>query len=191
MNEYIVPMETGRVQSPRTRLRPPICDSNIVQNWLRLCCEHHGGRCTVHSKKPMTSLRLVDVLEGKISSFTQNSGFAIPPHASLSWVWGHTKASDGLTTRQLYQADEKGFLNSSEMSSTIADAITFLQVMGIRYLWVDLLCIVQDNTKDKDFYMPLLGSVYTASEFTIVAYGRKGASDSIAGVRADTRSGSQ
>ena len=187
IDESINPVQTERIPHPRPRLVPQICDPHLVRNWLRLCREHHGGRCIVHTKQRMPSLRLVDVLEGKITSFTPTSDSDIPPYASLSWVWGPTKASEGLTTQRLCHAHEKGFLNSLRLPITVCDAIKFLRGLAIRYLWVDLLCIVQDNTKDKEMYIPLMGSIYAASELTIIAYGANGASDGLPRVRASTR----
>ena len=131
MLESIVPIETDYITHPRPRLRPQICDPDLVQNWLRRCREHHGGRCIVQPKAPMTCLRLVDVFEERISSFTQSSDSDIPPYASLSWAWGPTKGSDGLTTHRLFHARKKGFLKSSEMPVTISDATTFLRGLGI------------------------------------------------------------
>ena len=185
--ERIIPIETAQFMNPLPRLRPELCDPKLVRSWLSCCREHHGSRCKLQPKCSMISLRLVDVNEGRIMLFTQDVDSDIPPYASLSWVWGPAKATDGLTTGQLCHAHEKGFLESIELPLTISDALIFLQGVGVRYLWVDILCIVQDDITDKESYIPLMGSIYAASEFTIVAYGRNGAFDGLPGVRAASR----
>ena len=179
--------QTARTTAPRPRLRPEICNSDIVNNWLKFCRDNHGDRCTAYSRKPTATIRLVDVYAGTVLPFAQSGHSKIPPYVSLSWVWGLARAGDGMTSARLTDASKEGFLESLQLPVTVSDAIMFLQRLGIHYLWVDLLCIVQDNTVDKEFYIPLMGSIYAASEFTIIANGKNGAFDGLPGVRAARR----
>jgi hypothetical protein len=41
--------------------------------------------------------------------------------------------------------------------------------MGIRYLWIDTLCIIQDNPKDWELESANMGKVYLHSTCTIAA----------------------
>jgi hypothetical protein len=41
--------------------------------------------------------------------------------------------------------------------------------MGVRFLWVDSFCIVQDSQEDKDREIPKMASIYKNAHFTLVA----------------------
>ena len=179
--------EKARATTPRPRLRPETCNYDLVRNWLEICHETHGCKCIVYSKKPMITIRLVDIRAGTIVPYAQGGDSSIPPYVCLSWVWGSSEAYDGLTSDRLPHAQKEGFLKTLRLPVTVSDAILFLERLGMHYLWVDLLCIVQDKTVDKELYIPLMGSIYAASEFTIIANGRNSVSDGLPGVRTGTR----
>jgi len=56
-------------------------------------------------------------------------------------------------------------------SKTIRDAITVTRDLGIRFLWVDALCIIQDSRKGKDWHREAskMRDVYSNAFVTISA----------------------
>ena len=58
---------------------------------------------------------------------------------------------------------------AGKVSRTIEDAMTVTKSPGIQYLWVDAICILQDNTPDKVAHLGLNGQVYKQALFTIIA----------------------
>jgi hypothetical protein len=52
---------------------------------------------------------------------------------------------------------------------TILDAIQVVHRLGIDYLWVDALCIIQDSSDDKLYELPRMADIYRQSSLTIVA----------------------
>ena len=52
---------------------------------------------------------------------------------------------------------------------TISDAIEVCRRLKMRYLWVDALCIIQDDEKDKDSQLPEMDKIYSVAALTIVA----------------------
>jgi len=55
--------------------------------------------------------------------------------------------------------------------------------MGERYLWVDALCIIQDDSMDKEWQIARMGSIYSSAVFTIVAACGVDADAGLPGVR--------
>lgn len=55
------------------------------------------------------------------------------------------------------------------LPATIRDAMNFTKGVGVRYLWVDSLCLVQDNHEELSQCCRLMATVYREAEFTIVA----------------------
>ena len=75
----------------------------------------------------------------------------------------------------------------NELPLVIRDSIILIGELGLRYLWVDSLCIVQDNWEEKLQLIQLMDTVYTRSFLMIVAVAGKDSSYPLSGVRAGTR----
>ncbi len=157
--------EQGALPPPRARLMPESCDASLALSWLSICRDKHGRRCIVSTKRSMATLRLVDVDTGIVDIFSQAHGASVPAYVTLSWVWGSARGQDGLTLDRLPHSCDEGFVSSLQLPPSVLDAIELVRQLGIRYLWVDLLCIIQDSSADKDIYIPLMGSIYAEVSF--------------------------
>lgn len=112
-----------------------------------------------------------------------------PSHyATLSYVWGGSIADHEelqTTKSSLELLKEPGILSRLDLPTTIRDAMTACQELGFHYLWVDRLCIVQDdenNEYNKDDQINGMDSIYASSSITIVAASGASAHDGIAGI---------
>lgn len=90
---------------------------------------------------------------------------------ALSYVWGKDTRSSLLTaTRATIQAIRRdGGLPASEMPRTIEDAMTICTELGVRYLWADRLCIIQDDPEDKMNQIEAMNDVYSSALLVLVA----------------------
>jgi len=59
--------------------------------------------------------------------------------------------------------------NNSLICRTVRDAIQVTKSLGIPYLWVDSLCIVQDDPHTLQTHLRAMGSIYESAYVTIVA----------------------
>lgn len=55
------------------------------------------------------------------------------------------------------------------MPRTIRDSMRLCALAGQRYLWVDRVCIVQDDDETKQLHLRAMAETYAKAEFTIVA----------------------
>ncbi|KAK5629029.1 hypothetical protein RRF57_004744 [Xylaria bambusicola] len=55
------------------------------------------------------------------------------------------------------------------MPRTFRDAILLVRFLGYRYLWIDSLCILQDQLEDWEAEAKKMGEIYRNARFTIVA----------------------
>jgi hypothetical protein len=62
-------------------------------------------------------------------------------------------------------------LPTSELPETFKDAMFITSKLGVRYLWIDSLCIIQDSVKDWQQESALMGSVYSGAICNIAATG--------------------
>jgi hypothetical protein len=59
----------------------------------------------------------------------------------------------------------------SSLPPSFRDPIHITRALGLRYLWIDSLCIIQDSISDADWEResPLMGEIYSLSSITIAA----------------------
>jgi hypothetical protein len=88
------------------------------------------------------------------------------PYAALSYCWGgqqrhilRRNVSDGWYFAMPY----------SQLPQTIKDAIRVTQEIGLQYLWVDALCIYQDDEQDKQEQIACMAEIYEQAFVTISA----------------------
>ncbi|KAN0090565.1 Heterokaryon incompatibility protein (HET) domain containing protein [Hyaloscypha variabilis] len=91
-------------------------------------------------------------------------------YITLSYVWGD--AQQYLTTRAaIEQLRQPGALCNDALgiTQTIKDAMKITTLLKEQYLWVDTLCIVQDDETTKRVALENMSSIYANSAVTIVA----------------------
>jgi len=87
------------------------------------------------------------------------------PYAALSYVWNDDDLLLNLKNIDaLYRS-----VPLDALSKPVADAISVTRKLGLRYLWVDALCIVQDSEGDRREECATMTDVYRNATITIAA----------------------
>ncbi|KAH8648923.1 heterokaryon incompatibility protein-domain-containing protein, partial [Tricladium varicosporioides] len=92
------------------------------------------------------------------------------PYLTLSYCWGKQHVSVG-TTKENFPGRTRSIPTES-LPKTIQDAITITRRMGVRFLWVDVLCIIQPTELDNSDWVQesaRMGDYFKGSLFTIAA----------------------
>ncbi|XXG99674.1 hypothetical protein Hte_006015 [Hypoxylon texense] len=94
------------------------------------------------------------------------------PYAVLSYCWGGDQAHK--TTSTTLAAN---YINIrwDSLPRTIQDAIQVSLNIGLEYIWVDSICIIQDDDIDKQREIACMPRVYNESVVTIIAARAKSA----------------
>lgn len=105
----------------------------------------------------------------------------------LSYVWGRVSAILETTKGNFSDLQSPSALVTepwaSRMPATVRDAMPyFTKAMGQRYLWVDRLCIIQDDDRHKAEQLKRMSSIYANSYFIIVAVDGNNADYGLRGV---------
>ncbi|KAK4120281.1 hypothetical protein N657DRAFT_580173, partial [Parathielavia appendiculata] len=79
----------------------------------------------------------------------------------------------------------------SEIPQTIKDAMEVCCGIAHRYLWVDALCIVEDDDRDKGIQIRAMDVIYGCSNLIIAATCGDGAEASLPGVSPGSRNFTQ
>jgi len=146
-----------------------------IKNWLETCRIAHADHCLVsklrHGEHTAGPNWLIDVQRNCISP--TESGAA---YLALSYVWAkdskqHSNLPDCTTLSNLQELQKPKALKRSKiyLSPTVIQAIRLTRRLQIRYLWVDKLCIVQDDPSTKQAQLDAMAAIYAGSELTIVA----------------------
>jgi hypothetical protein len=147
-----------------------------IQRWMQECSRHK--RCNaVHanSEPDFVPTRLVHVDTGSGPVYvvsTKAPGFKKERYVTLSHCWG------AATIVKLVDANKNRFMDPGigipweSLSKTFQDAISVARTLGVRYIWIDSLCIVQsspDGKGDFDVEGQLMHMVYRHSFCNIAA----------------------
>lgn len=88
-------------------------------------------------------------------------------YAALSYRWGAQNSL--MTTKQTLDSHQRGIPVES-LPRTLRDAVTAARRLSIRYLWIDSLCIIQDDKIDWDTEAQHMDDIYMNSVVTIAAH---------------------
>ncbi|KAF2855772.1 HET-domain-containing protein [Plenodomus tracheiphilus IPT5] len=114
-----------------------------------------------------STIRLIDVEKRQLIQ----SNTITCRYVTLSYVWGFSPDRNKLmtTSSTVQEYEKEGGLPAQFMPATVEDAIQICLGMGERYLWVDRLCIVQDDKESKREQISGMQDIYSNATYTIVA----------------------
>jgi hypothetical protein len=154
----------------------------LAHQWLQTCgIEHNCGPSS--ETKGFLPRRLLEIPQSeeaplKLVFSKDIPGPEVPEYLTLSYCWG--KSNLAACTTQENIAERQHAIALSSLPQTIQDAVTITRYFGLRYLWVDALCIIQVKegiNKDWEAEVPLIGKIYQNSLFTIAASASRESSD--------------
>ena len=91
---------------------------------------------------------------------------APPPYMTLSYTWGFTPSLK--LTRTNINELRRGSL-VKDLPQTFQDMIIVARRFSIRYIWIDALCIIQDDKQDWEIEASLMQDVYVNSACNVAA----------------------
>ncbi|KAK0502226.1 heterokaryon incompatibility protein-domain-containing protein [Armillaria luteobubalina] len=104
-------------------------------------------------------------------------------YVALSYVWGGKQPHS--TTTENVESYIKVDIPLENIPSTVMDAITVTQKLGLQYLWVDALCILQDSKDDKAREIARIRHIFRDAYVTIIAACTHKVSDGFLHVRTE------
>ena len=102
-------------------------------------------------------------------------------YCTLSYCWGANGAWYQTTNDNISERSRSlpFITNGKPMPKTYHDAIIIARCLGIRYLWIDALCIIQDDAEDWQRESAKMIDIYHHSYCTIAATGSTHAEEGI------------
>jgi len=141
-----------------------------MKAWLDICKGFHGEQCNPVRHTSIARkfvIRAINVENRCITSIDISSQYV-----TLSYVWGGKETPQlKLQESTFKRLSSLGGLKGGDIPTTISDSIRGFQVLGRRHLWVDALCIMQDDPEEQASQIREMHKIYANAEFTIVAAG--------------------
>lgn len=106
------------------------------------------------------SIRLIESNEGTL---------ATGQYIALSHRWGDLKCSQRVCTYKGNINQRKAHIPFAELPANFKDAVRVTRALGVRYLWIDSLCIIQKCERDWAAEAGKMESVFSNAYCTIAA----------------------
>ncbi|RYP68170.1 hypothetical protein DL771_006820 [Monosporascus sp. 5C6A] len=164
--------------SPQRRL-------DLMKSWLQGSIRktrgdiyaQRGGAVCYHNSAPPLPTRILDLGPPQTStralSWWHSLRLVVTEsgdtghYLTLSHRWGstyHTKLMIGTLDTFKYS------ISFRTLPKTYQDAVTIARRLGYRYLWIDALCIIQDDTQDWLDQSEKMASIYHNADCTIATH---------------------
>lgn len=133
-----------------------------VQRWLEYCGHRH--RFCQQETEPLLPKRVIDV-SGEQPHLHVSIDGEKGAYVCLSHRWGRPEAI--LKSEQATLQERRQGIPLSTLPPTFHDAVAFTRRLGYRYIWIDSLCIVQDDPNDWEQEAAKIGLYYENSALTL------------------------
>ncbi|EMD01295.1 hypothetical protein BAUCODRAFT_29738 [Baudoinia panamericana UAMH 10762] len=177
---YIAPESSEEDRETRGSLRP--CNKDLAADgaalllaqWLEACnnthCECQPAASTKHIPKRLLYVGTEQQPALRLCCTNE----VAEPYVVLSYCWG--LGNDIRTTSENVSIHTVR-IEEDNLPKTYSDTIALTRRLGIRWLWIDALCILQDSYKDWDEQAAQMDAVYRNAYLCICASSASGVSE--------------
>ena len=154
--------------------------SELIRKWMYNCVSCHDTCRTSFAGEPLDGEKLKISPRRLIQTFTKNNSELKCPrliepgenfthsYVALSHCWGSPDKRPLCTTRANLSQHMTG-IPWEGLPQTFRDSISICIELSIQYLWIDSICIVQDDASEWRHESVIMGSIYEQAFFTIAA----------------------
>jgi len=151
---------------------------DLIRGWAQTCWTEHQP-CVYERRRRLSKAKLSNTMPKRLLSVGQTGMSHVtlqddPPflhsttdtrYAALSYCWG-----DGNFCTMIENINEiRQGISLDLLPNTIRDAIRLTRVLLLPYIWIDALCIIQDDQLDKRYELPKMASIYGAADVVFSA----------------------
>ncbi|RAR12860.1 Het-C-domain-containing protein [Stemphylium lycopersici] len=148
--------------------------SNTIRVWLTECEAYHPDCQKLLESNTPLSARILTVEKHETRAYiiklisTRDIDLHKESHVILSHVWGDIDVSCKTTRAKVCQYFDTG-IDFDTLPKTFQDAICITAAVGFRYIWIDSLCIIQDDKEDWQRESAKMAAIFRAGTITLSA----------------------
>ncbi|CZR66357.1 uncharacterized protein PAC_16258 [Phialocephala subalpina] len=136
----------------------------FVEDLLNNCNENH---VLCKRASPFLPKRVLDVDHSpSVIKLVETKPNSTDPYVALSYCWG---PNPNFTTTLSSLDERMSGIELSSLPKALRDAVTWTRRLGIRYIWIDALCIIQDSATDWEVESMKMASIYEQAYVTVCA----------------------
>ncbi|KAF4980558.1 hypothetical protein FZEAL_3453 [Fusarium zealandicum] len=141
----------------------------LIQRWLQQCSKFHGKRCVSEEvgAMPTRVIQVGDPDKGETPRLVLPGPDMREVYLALSYCWGTGAAPftlNGSTIEEMFSG-----IDESILATAHRDTFQIARSLGIRFVWIDALCIIQGNLEDWEHESRLMAEVYSKAALTVIA----------------------
>jgi hypothetical protein len=145
-----------------------------MRGWLSVCDQEHESYGCHSKSKSVLPTRVLDVGEGAYSDSIRlycSKENEQGDYIALSHCWGEFTDEERaiFCTFKENINDRRRGIEVPKLPKTFRDAIRVTRELGKQYLWIDSLCIIQNDSRDWKKEAKTMKMVYSMAYFTIAA----------------------
>ncbi|CAG8977149.1 hypothetical protein HYALB_00003370 [Hymenoscyphus albidus] len=143
---------------------------SLLESWPHKCSQTHA-KCGARYDFGFRPTRLIDVgSKGKHPRLVHTAAMfsKAAEYLALSHCWGTNMPSSAKTTLETL-SQKLTRIRIRKLPRTFQDAIAVTRRLGLKYLWIDSLCIIQDSHEDWQLESALMRKIYSHCYCTLAA----------------------
>ncbi|KAF2834754.1 HET-domain-containing protein, partial [Patellaria atrata CBS 101060] len=138
-----------------------------VKQWIKRCEEKHDACAEFDSY--YVPKRLLVIGSARFVYLRNMTTWKSPvEYTCLSYCWGDSSLQSLKTTKATLNCNLES-IDWDVLPKTIQDALDLTYRLGVRFLWVDSLCILQDDIEDWRDQAAEMAEIYSNAYLTIAA----------------------
>ncbi|KAI1284240.1 HET-domain-containing protein [Xylaria sp. FL0933] len=143
----------------------PASDESIqlIRSWLEACSVKHN--CGIQKLPPFLPKFLLAIGKERVH-LMETAGRPRARYVALSYCWGDKKPNILLSSKNKQQL--LGGTALGQLDTTIKEAIHITRQIGFPYLWIDSLCIAQDDEEEKSIEIQRMHEIYRNATLTLI-----------------------
>lgn len=135
-----------------------------LKNWLEFCDKHDD--CVPRNVLKPLPTRVLEVVPNRYLVSLRETKGQRGKYIALSHCWGQTHRLTLTRSNLSFLMDG---IALQKLPQTFRDCLRLAKQLDIRYVWIDSLCIIQDDAADWEEEAARMGSVYAQSYLTVAA----------------------
>lgn len=151
-------------------------NASLVRQWLDSCLNGHhdcgtsSKGSTAENSQRWQPKRLIDVTTtgNRVRLVLREEETVHEPYATLSYCWGNDKFF--MLDADNIDAFRQGQVSMDDLPKSFVDAISFCRKLGLKYLWINSLCIVQSGPgceTDQNLHATEMAAIFSRCQLNI------------------------
>ncbi len=142
---------------------------HLAQAWLQNCLDNHPS-CGPRLSRELLPPRLLDVGSIQAPLLRLVSGASLDSKCRYVALSRRRDANKAFPLNSSNLAAYQTTIPTSDISNTVRDAVEVTRALGIRYLWADSMCIIQDDdSQNRAHEVETIAKVFAFSTCALAA----------------------